>query len=139
MVLLGQVVALNVALNSRNNDIITLLISNNFVEVKSNVFKRLNSNNIFQIACSGLRQPPSHVEDSLLGPHPGCCFMHLVDTDSVERVQVFLFGVIVVIQNLYAAGEAEVFWVFLVLMAEVPPSLPPSLYFHCPAPARCFH
>ena len=91
MVLLGQVVALNVALNSRNNDIITLLISNNFVEVKSNVFKRLNSNNIFQIACS----------------------------DSVERVQVFLFGVIVVIQNLYAAGEAEVFWVFLVLMAEV--------------------
>ena len=35
-----QLITLNVALNSENNALFTLLVSNNFVELKGNVFKR---------------------------------------------------------------------------------------------------
>lgn len=47
-----QFVTLNVAINSNNNSLLTLLISNNFVEIKGSVFKRFDNNNLFQIACS---------------------------------------------------------------------------------------
>lgn len=51
-VIFVHVVCLNVALNSRNNALLTLLISNNFVELKGNVFKRFEPANLFQIACA---------------------------------------------------------------------------------------
>ena len=52
MILFYHAVALNIALNSHNNILITLLISNNFVELKSNVFKKFERENLFQVACS---------------------------------------------------------------------------------------
>jgi len=54
VVLFYHSVALNIALNSHNNMLITLLISNNFVELKSNVFKRCERENLFQIACADI-------------------------------------------------------------------------------------
>ena len=54
MVLFYHAVALNIALNSHNNILITLLISNNFVELKGNVFKKCERENLFQVACSDI-------------------------------------------------------------------------------------
>lgn len=54
MVLFYHAVALNIALNSHNNILITLLISNNFVELKGNVFKKCERENLFQVACSDM-------------------------------------------------------------------------------------
>ena len=54
MVLFYHSVALNIALNSHSNLLITLLISNNFVELKGNVFKKVERENLFQISCSDI-------------------------------------------------------------------------------------
>lgn len=53
LVLYFQVVALNVAINSSNSALVSLLISNNFVELKSSVFKKYSHINLFQISASG--------------------------------------------------------------------------------------
>ena len=53
-VLFYHAVALNVAINSHNNILITLLISNNFVELKSNVFKKCEKENLFQVSCADI-------------------------------------------------------------------------------------
>ena len=50
----SQVVSLNVAVNSHNNVMLTLLVSNNFVELKSNVFKRFEPDNLFVLSCSDM-------------------------------------------------------------------------------------
>jgi hypothetical protein len=50
--LLAWVVTLNVAINTQNNALLTLLVSNNFVELKGAVFKSYKVQNLFQIACS---------------------------------------------------------------------------------------
>ena len=52
LVLLFQLVALNVAVNSHNNALLTLLISNQFAELKTSVFKKFESENLFQLGCS---------------------------------------------------------------------------------------
>jgi len=54
LVLFYHGVALTCAVNSNNNVLITLLISNNFVELKSNVFKRTDLAHLFQISCSDM-------------------------------------------------------------------------------------
>ena len=51
-IILVQIVCLNVAMNSRNNALLTLLVSNNFVELKGSVFKRYEPENLFQVACA---------------------------------------------------------------------------------------
>jgi hypothetical protein len=51
-VIFVQIVCLNVALNSRSNSLLTLLVSNNFVELKGSVFKRFEPANLFQISCA---------------------------------------------------------------------------------------
>ena len=48
-----MVLTLNVAINSFNNALLTLLLSNQFVEIKGSVFKRFEKENLFQLACSG--------------------------------------------------------------------------------------
>ncbi|KAA8492376.1 Protein TAPT1-like [Porphyridium purpureum] len=50
--LLGLTVTLNVAVNSKNNSLITLLISNNFVELKGTVLKSFRIANVFQFSCA---------------------------------------------------------------------------------------
>lgn len=71
VVIFVQIVCLNVAINSRNNALLTLLVSNNFVELKGSVFKRFEAENLFQISCS----------------------------DAVERFQLSLFLVLIALQE----------------------------------------
>jgi hypothetical protein len=47
-----QVITLNVAVNSYSNALLTLLMSNQFVEIKSSVFKRIEKENLFQLTCA---------------------------------------------------------------------------------------
>ncbi|MCJ1430762.1 hypothetical protein MMC27_000112 [Xylographa pallens] len=47
-----QVITLNVAVNSYSNALLTLLMSNQFVEIKSTVFKKFEKDNLFQITCA---------------------------------------------------------------------------------------
>mmetsp|Transcript_17821 Transcript_17821/g.32881 ORF Transcript_17821/g.32881 Transcript_17821/m.32881 type:complete len:707 (+) Transcript_17821:199-2319(+) len=49
-----RIVTLNVAINSTSNALLTILVSNNFVELKGNVFKRFAEQNLFQITCSDI-------------------------------------------------------------------------------------
>ena len=51
-VLMYQATCLNVAVNSYNNALLTLLMSNQFAEIKGTVFKKFESGNLFQLACS---------------------------------------------------------------------------------------
>lgn len=51
-----QATALNVALNSNNKALLTIMMSNNFVELKSMVFKKFEKNNLFHMSCSDIRE-----------------------------------------------------------------------------------
>ncbi|ROT43832.1 DUF747-domain-containing protein [Sodiomyces alkalinus F11] len=51
-----QVITLNVAVNSYSNALLTLLLSNQFVEVKSTVFKRFEKDNLFQLTCADISE-----------------------------------------------------------------------------------
>lgn len=53
LVLFYQLVSLNVAINSYDHSLITLLISNQFVEIKGSVFKKFEKENLFQMSCAG--------------------------------------------------------------------------------------
>ncbi|KAK1863163.1 hypothetical protein I4F81_005725 [Pyropia yezoensis] len=52
LLLLTWVVTLNVAINTANSALLTLLISNNFVELKGSVFKAYKVPHLFQISCA---------------------------------------------------------------------------------------
>ncbi|SNX87181.1 uncharacterized protein MEPE_05891 [Melanopsichium pennsylvanicum] len=54
LVLFYQLVTLNVAINSYDNALLTLLLSNQFVEIKSSVFKKFEKENVFQMACADI-------------------------------------------------------------------------------------
>jgi hypothetical protein len=47
-----QVITLNVAVNSYSNALLTLLMSNQFVEIKSTVFKKFEKESLFQLTCA---------------------------------------------------------------------------------------
>ena len=53
MLLFVKIVVLNVAVNSHSNAILTLLVSNNFIELKGAVFKKFEQENLLQVSCSG--------------------------------------------------------------------------------------
>lgn len=55
-VLLYQIVTLNVAVNSYSNALLTLLLSNQFNEVKSTVFKRFERESLFQLTCADITE-----------------------------------------------------------------------------------
>ena len=76
-----RMVALNVAINTEGSSLLTLLISNNFVELKASVFKRFQPENLFQITCS----------------------------DIVERVHLFIFMGLIGLQNLDKVEDRDVF------------------------------
>ena len=71
-----QVITLNVAVNSYSNALITLLISNQFVEIKSTVFKKFEKENLFQLTCA----------------------------DVVERFQLWLMLTIIASRNIIETG-----------------------------------
>jgi len=55
-----QVVTLNVAVNSYSNALLSLLMSNQFVEIKATVFKKFEKENLFQMSCAGSSTLASH-------------------------------------------------------------------------------
>ncbi|KAL4873061.1 hypothetical protein BDV12DRAFT_182684 [Aspergillus spectabilis] len=71
-----QVMTLNVAVNSYSNALITLLLSNQFVEIKSAVFKKFEKENLFQLTCA----------------------------DVVERFQLWLMLTIIASRNMVETG-----------------------------------
>lgn len=89
LLLFCQVITLNVSVNSSNNSIFIILVSNNFVELKQCVFKRFKEANLFQVTCA----------------------------DVVERFQIFVFVTVVMVQNLSHVGLAEApDWVLLAFL-----------------------
>lgn len=56
IVVMFQATALNVAVNSSNKGLLTIMMSNNFVELKGSVFKKFDKNNLFQLTCSDVRE-----------------------------------------------------------------------------------
>ena len=72
LVLLYQVITLNVAVNSYSTSVLSLLVSNQFMELKSSVFKKFERENLFQLSFS----------------------------DSIERFQLFIFIFIIFSRNL---------------------------------------
>ncbi|CAG8480813.1 7673_t:CDS:10 [Diversispora eburnea] len=65
-------ITLHVAINSYSNALLTLLLSNQFIEIKSSVFKRFEKENLFQLSCA----------------------------DIVERFNLVLFLTVIAIRNL---------------------------------------
>jgi hypothetical protein len=53
LVMIYQLISLNVAVNSFDHALLTLLVSNQFVEIKGSVFKKFEKDNLFQITCAG--------------------------------------------------------------------------------------
>ncbi|KAG6865852.1 hypothetical protein C0991_011184 [Blastosporella zonata] len=49
-----ELIALNVAINSYDHALLTLLVSNQFVEIKGSVFKKFEKDNLFQITCADI-------------------------------------------------------------------------------------
>ncbi|RXW23503.1 hypothetical protein EST38_g2349 [Candolleomyces aberdarensis] len=54
LVMIYQLIAMNVAINSYDHSLLTLLVSNQFVEIKGSVFKRFEKDNLFQITCADI-------------------------------------------------------------------------------------
>lgn len=48
-----QLISLNVAVNSYDHALLSLLVSNQFVEIKGSVFKKFEKDGLFQITCAG--------------------------------------------------------------------------------------
>uniref|UniRef100_A0A914HCJ1 Uncharacterized protein n=1 Tax=Globodera rostochiensis TaxID=31243 RepID=A0A914HCJ1_GLORO len=56
LIILLQATTLNVAFNSHNQSLLTIMMSNNFVELKGAVFKKFGKQNLFQMSCSDVRE-----------------------------------------------------------------------------------
>ena len=56
LLVLLQATTLNVAINSKNKALLAIMMSNNFVELKSMVFKKFEKNNLFHMSCSDVRE-----------------------------------------------------------------------------------
>ncbi|KIM78939.1 hypothetical protein PILCRDRAFT_824063 [Piloderma croceum F 1598] len=54
LVMVYQLISLNVAVNSYDHALLTLLVSNQFVEIKGSVFKKFEKDNLFQITCADI-------------------------------------------------------------------------------------
>ena len=75
-----QVITLNVAVNSYSNALLTLLMSNQFVEIKGTVFKKFEKENLFQLTCA----------------------------DVVERFQLWLMLLIIALRNIVEVGGLSI-------------------------------
>lgn len=53
-----QLISMNVAVNSYDHALLTLLVSNQFVEIKGSVFKKFEKDSLFQITCAGGEEDP---------------------------------------------------------------------------------
>ncbi|KPV72068.1 uncharacterized protein RHOBADRAFT_4739, partial [Rhodotorula graminis WP1] len=97
VVLFYQLITLNVAVNSYSNALLTLLLSNQFVEIKGSVFKKFEKENLFQLTCA----------------------------DIVERFQLGLMLFIISLRNLIARSSLPSLSLLSYLPSLSPSSLPP--------------
>ncbi|KAF8308386.1 DUF747-domain-containing protein [Clavulina sp. PMI_390] len=79
IILVYQLISLNIAINAFDNSLLTLLLSNQFVEIKGSVFKKFEKDNLFQITCA----------------------------DIVERFQLSLMLVAIALRNLIELSASE--------------------------------
>ncbi|XP_016320409.1 transmembrane anterior posterior transformation protein 1 homolog [Sinocyclocheilus anshuiensis] len=56
ILIMVQATTLNVAFNSHNKSLLTIMMSNNFVEIKGSVFKKSEKNNLFQMSNSDIKE-----------------------------------------------------------------------------------
>ncbi|CAN0390269.1 unnamed protein product, partial [Discosporangium mesarthrocarpum] len=91
MLLFVGVATLTVAVNSSDQALLTLLISNNFAEIKSSVFKKFDKQNLFQLSCH----------------------------DIVERFKLALFLAMIALLNVCQGGIEEVVGQFIPIVAMV--------------------
>ncbi|XP_070769509.1 transmembrane anterior posterior transformation protein 1 homolog [Enoplosus armatus] len=56
ILIMVQASTLNVAFNSHNKSLLTIMMSNNFVEIKGSVFKKFGKNNLFQMSNSDIKE-----------------------------------------------------------------------------------
>ncbi|XP_020504144.2 transmembrane anterior posterior transformation protein 1 homolog isoform X1 [Labrus bergylta] len=56
ILIMVQASTLNVAFNSHNKSLLTIMLSNNFVEIKGSVFKKFGKNNLFQMSNSDIKE-----------------------------------------------------------------------------------
>lgn len=77
LLLFVHITTLTVAVNSSDQALLTLLISNNFAEIKSAVFKKFDKQNLFQLSCH----------------------------DIVERFKLILFLAMIMLLNISHAGD----------------------------------
>lgn len=82
-IILAQAITLSAAIISHNNALLALLVSNNFAEIKSNVFKRVSKENLHKMAYY----------------------------DTVERFHIMAYILFVLAQNILEAENAWV-WSF---------------------------
>jgi hypothetical protein len=59
IILVYELICLNIAINAFDNSLLTLLLSNQFVEIKGSVFKKFEKDNLFQITCAGTPAQPA--------------------------------------------------------------------------------
>ncbi|XP_038696761.1 protein POLLEN DEFECTIVE IN GUIDANCE 1 isoform X2 [Tripterygium wilfordii] len=94
-ILLAQAITLSTCIVAHNNALLALLVSNNFAEIKSSVFKRFNKDNIHR----------------------------LVYSDSIERFHISAFLVFVLAQNILEAEgpwfESFLYNALLVFVCEM--------------------
>jgi hypothetical protein len=70
---MSQAITVSAAINSQNNALLTLLISNNFGEIKSNVFKRVAKENLHKMAYHGMMLVScAHGREIFQNKLPGC-------------------------------------------------------------------
>lgn len=79
VLLFYQLVTLNVTVNSFSNALMTLLLSNQFVEIKGSVFKKFEKEGLFQITCA----------------------------DMVERFQLFIMLLIIGLRNTFEVSPSS--------------------------------
>lgn len=80
VLLFYQLVTLNVTVNSFSNALMTLLLSNQFVEIKGSVFKKFEKEGLFQITCA----------------------------DMVERFQLFIMLLIIGMRNAFEMAPTSI-------------------------------
>src|ERR1700733_5709767 len=95
-----QLISLNVAINSYDHALLTLLVSNQFVEIKGSVFKKFEKDNLFQITCAGTPYPLIRVSSHLTN-------LYFPILDIVERFQLTLMLIVVAFRNLIELSGSE--------------------------------
>ncbi|PWA02374.1 hypothetical protein BB558_001474 [Smittium angustum] len=111
LVLYFQVLSLNVAINSYSQQLLMLLISNQFVELKGNILKKFEKENFFQLTCGDIVERFQEIVFLILIVLRN--FIELVDPGSV--------------QNLAQTSSSYVKYIYFISSAN---SIPYSLLYY---------